>query len=732
MYGSGDGEMSMRYGWSSIYYPTHLNILYAEWYWDHEILGKIYDKLAVRNPKARGEYLPWMIETWDIGIWPKPQGGYGSKLRITLRPDIKWQDGTPLTIGDLYYTFAQVTPALIAKGYPPPWWYSAVQYLISCYIVDPYTIEMLFSVESVWIERWVLTAVPIIPRHIWKPIIEGGDPTLFQPDVDMIGSGPFKLVGYTPMASAELEANKEYFRYLPVDVNVHADDYKARFNLWHATCTEPPQPQQMLINFTITLHNLWLNASSGGTLIVDKFVSVDGIPETPVTGIPLYSCTPHPETVSKPLTRGRHNITVAVHVVGPPHMTYEGVQQDNPWVCQWINVTLWVWVTIVEDIVSTEAYWLPIFKNAGIQHPDGMIGLVDIYACAQALDSYPGHPKWNSLADVNGDYRVNMTDVNLIICAFSHKVQDIAITNVVVSKTVVCKGYPIKINVTITNQGADTQTFELSIRFNSSDVKTRSISLNAGNSTTINFSVIPRAFLFEEIWRESDGVSTGHVGDLTLTGTGTYLYAKTGAVGGSVPLPGGIIELYYSNGTLIRRLELLIAPDSTNTVFTAGEYGDGLYVIGANDGTLCILDDNGEYGEMSVGIMPVNDIQIEGPDITVSTTNEVIQLRRYSMGFSLPRGVYTVSAYVWPVIGELDTEDNTFTNGWVNVTATGDVTGPTPNMPDGVCDMRDVYGLVLKYMRPDKYDPNWDISDNGDIDMKDIYTAVLYFCKQDP
>ncbi|MEM3618702.1 MAG: ABC transporter substrate-binding protein, partial [Candidatus Bathyarchaeia archaeon] len=419
LYGSGDNEMSIRYGWSSVYYPTHLNILYAEWYWDFEILGKIYDTLATRDPNMRSVFLPWMVKTWETGKWPITPTKNGDKLRITLRPDIKWHDGTPVTVADLYFTFAEVTPMLLAKGYPPPWWYSAVQYLISCYIVDPYTIEMLFSVESVWIEGWVLIASPIVPKHVWKPIIETGDPTLFQPDLDMIGSGPFKLVGFTPETSAELEANRDYFRYLPVEVNVHAQDYKFKFLLAHGPATAPPPPHEADVTFTITLHNLFLNASEGSTLTVEKYVYIDGALEAgyPIT-VDLQSCVPHTETITKTFGRGRHSITVAAKIVGPDHMTYEGVQQANPWLDRWVNATIYVWVTIVEDIASVDAYWLPVFKNAGVQHPDNAVGMKDLYECVLAFGTSPGHPKWNSICDINGDYKADMKDLYGVVLMF--------------------------------------------------------------------------------------------------------------------------------------------------------------------------------------------------------------------------------------------------------------------------------------------------------------------------
>jgi hypothetical protein len=44
--------------------------------------------------------------------------------------------------------------------------------------------------------------------HIWKPICESGDPTGFAPDLNMIGSGPWRLKEYVPNIYILMVANK--------------------------------------------------------------------------------------------------------------------------------------------------------------------------------------------------------------------------------------------------------------------------------------------------------------------------------------------------------------------------------------------------------------------------------------------------------------------------------------------------------------------------------------------
>jgi hypothetical protein len=50
---------------------------------------------------------------------------------------------------------------------------------------------------------------------------------------------------------------------------------------------------------------------------------------------------------------------------------------------------------------------------------NGKVGLEDVVAAANAFLSYPGHPRWNPIADVNKDDQVNIVDLVLIVKNFS-------------------------------------------------------------------------------------------------------------------------------------------------------------------------------------------------------------------------------------------------------------------------------------------------------------------------
>ena len=67
-------------------------------------------------------------------------------------------------------------------------------------------------------------------------------------------------------------------------------------------------------------------------------------------------------------------------------------------------------------------------------------------------------------------------------------IPDIAITKIVTSKTVVGQGYTTLINITVTNQALNYETFHVIIYANTTTIKTQTVTLTSGNSTTITFA----------------------------------------------------------------------------------------------------------------------------------------------------------------------------------------------------------------------------------------------------
>ncbi|MEM2567977.1 MAG: ABC transporter substrate-binding protein, partial [Candidatus Bathyarchaeia archaeon] len=175
-----------------------LNPIYASWLFDWNVLGQIYESLLVRNASDLGEFLPWIAESFEVGTYTHPIYGNCSRIRFTLRPDVRWSDGTPLTVADVFFTFVELKQILEARGFPHPWWWSNVQNILSFSILDPYNFEVLLDVKSYWAVGWIGGNI-ILPKHIFKPIAVSGNPQQdYFPKEVLVGSGPWKFEEYSP------------------------------------------------------------------------------------------------------------------------------------------------------------------------------------------------------------------------------------------------------------------------------------------------------------------------------------------------------------------------------------------------------------------------------------------------------------------------------------------------------------------------------------------------------
>jgi len=108
-------------------------------------------------------------------------------------------------------------------------------------------------------------------------------------------------------------------------------------------------------------------------------------------------------------------------------------------------------------------------------------------------------------------------------------------------------------------------------------------------------------------------------------------------------------------------------------------------------------------------------------------------------GFALSN--YTITGNATQVANETDIADNSFVGGVVLVGVPGDITGLTPKVPDGVCNMRDIgYVVSLFGKTPSSpgWDPNADLTGpiartpDGKSDMRDIGEACTDFGLRSP
>jgi len=158
----------------------------------------IYDSLIATATDGRA--VPRLSTSWEMLFL-----GIVSDLTETqcraqyyIDPNANWTDGRPVDSQDFRFTFDYFAN------------YSLTVY--SALIAGVKTIgDYIAAVDYDQLEMFVyrhLGSLPILPRHIW----EGKDPSTWNPTVaETVGSGPYRIISYTPESSLVLTINEDYF-----------------------------------------------------------------------------------------------------------------------------------------------------------------------------------------------------------------------------------------------------------------------------------------------------------------------------------------------------------------------------------------------------------------------------------------------------------------------------------------------------------------------------------------
>lgn len=129
----------------------------------------------------------------------------GLVYTFKIRDGVKWHDGQPLTAEDISFTYNlyKDTPEYpYLNGYYTPY-FESIETTANNEVVLTLT-EAIPNIES------QLVFLYILPRHIWENANK-----LEYENVEMIGSGPFKMAEYVQNEFVRLVANKEHFATPP-------------------------------------------------------------------------------------------------------------------------------------------------------------------------------------------------------------------------------------------------------------------------------------------------------------------------------------------------------------------------------------------------------------------------------------------------------------------------------------------------------------------------------------
>ena len=167
----------------------------------HDLISLVYDSLFWSQVSTDPE--PWLAEratsSNDFKEWT-----------VTLRPNITWHDGRPLTADDVKFSFDYYGKFPGASGRYAHH-VSDSPKLQSATVVDPRTVRLVYGEPTPTFRTMPGADLPIIPKHKWENVTEPAKATTDLP----VGSGPYKVVEMIRDQRYRLEANTAYFKGKP-------------------------------------------------------------------------------------------------------------------------------------------------------------------------------------------------------------------------------------------------------------------------------------------------------------------------------------------------------------------------------------------------------------------------------------------------------------------------------------------------------------------------------------
>lgn len=161
--------------------------------------GMVWTGGLLRLDENTLEYIPNMAESYSISE-------DNLTFTFTLRKDIKWSDGEPITAHDFKWTYDQMMDPV--NGWPR---INQYDFVTSYEALDDYTIQI--SIDEVYAPALgqVAGMVTPYPKHIWENL-DWNDPET-NPEINSpsVVSGPYKLVEWKRDQFAVFEANENYW-----------------------------------------------------------------------------------------------------------------------------------------------------------------------------------------------------------------------------------------------------------------------------------------------------------------------------------------------------------------------------------------------------------------------------------------------------------------------------------------------------------------------------------------
>jgi ABC-type transport system substrate-binding protein len=178
------GDDTIDYGFkSNLEGPS---VICAEWVWDWNVLGLMYDSMTGLNPYNFAQDIGWLAEDWSTGEWT-PGKMY---VLFDMVQDAVFHDGTPVLPEDVQFSleFTRDCGPGVAWNYASAMDIDHVDTKAEDATLGDWQVKVYFTYTSYWMLHWA-GGLPIINKDLWMAANDaygwgygtpGWDPTLVR------------------------------------------------------------------------------------------------------------------------------------------------------------------------------------------------------------------------------------------------------------------------------------------------------------------------------------------------------------------------------------------------------------------------------------------------------------------------------------------------------------------------------------------------------------------------
>ena len=191
----------------------NLNPLSVEYRQMNPVTDLLYDSLVRR---IEDELVPWLAADYSLET--------DRQLRVSLRPGLRWHDGTSLTAEDVAFTYeflADTSLGKVAQTVPSPRFRAWSGLVTDAYAIDDTTVELSLVDASEEVAVQALT-VPLFPEHIWRDLSEVADiqgiegsgnvtSAIVNSNTEPVGSGPLAVENVSGDEAVVLRPFEDHF-----------------------------------------------------------------------------------------------------------------------------------------------------------------------------------------------------------------------------------------------------------------------------------------------------------------------------------------------------------------------------------------------------------------------------------------------------------------------------------------------------------------------------------------